>query len=183
MSISVTPGVPGPHLMQAAFIVEDFDAAIDAWIKTTGIGPFFVVPHIALAELDYRGQPSRDLDFSVALAQSGGVQVELIQQHSDGPSAYRDLIAKGQQGFHHFCIYTSDYDATRDRYLATGAQSALDGVFGEVRFCYIDTSPTIGCMIELVEEHPLESAFFARVAEAARDWDGVTDPVRLAFPA
>ncbi|MFZ5706645.1 MAG: VOC family protein [Pseudomonadota bacterium] len=183
MSISVTPGVPGPHLMQAAFIVEDLDAAIDAWIKTTGIGPFFVVPHIALAELDYRGQPSRDLDFSVALAQSGGVQVELIQQHSDGPSAYRDLIAKGQQGFHHFCIYTSDYDATRERYLATGAQSALDGLFGEVRFCYIDTSPTIGCMIELVEEHPLESAFFARVAEAARDWDGVTDPVRLAFPA
>ncbi|MGC6328013.1 VOC family protein [Rhizorhabdus sp. FW153] len=183
MSISVTPGVPGPHLMQAAFIVEDLDAAIDAWIKTTGIGPFFVVPHITLAELDYRGQPSRDLDFSVALAQSGGVQVELIQQHSDGPSAYRDLIAKGQQGFHHFCIYTSDYDATRDRYLATGAQSALDGLFGEVRFCYIDTSPTIGCMIELVEEHPLESAFFARVAEAARDWDGVTDPVRLAFPA
>lgn len=183
MSISVTPGVPGPHLMQAAFIVEDLDAAIDAWIKTTGIGPFFVVPHIALAELDYRGQPSRDLDFSVALAQSGGVQVELIQQHSDGPSAYRDLIAKGQQGFHHFCIYTSDYDATRDRYLATGAQSALDGLFGEVRFCYIDTSPTIGCMIELVEEHPLESAFFARVAEAARDWDGGTDPVRLAFPA
>ena len=183
MSISLTPGVPGPHLMQAAFIVEDLDAAIDAWIRTTGIGPFFVVPNIVLTEFDYRGQRSSGLDFSVAIAQSGGVQIELIQQHSDGPSAYRDLIAKGHQGFHHFCIYTSDYDATRARYLAAGAESALDGLFGEVRFCYIDTSPTIGCMIELVEEHPLEGEFFARIAEAAKDWDGVTNPIRPAFPA
>lgn len=180
--LAVSPGVPGKHLMQAAFMVEDLKAAALAWTKTTGIGPFFVVPHIQLAEFDYRGKPGSGLDFSVAIAQSGGVQIELIQQHCDSPSAYRDLIAKGTQGFHHFCVYTDDYDATRQRYIDQGFVSAIDGLFGDMRFCYIDTSPALGCMIEIVEEAAFESEFFVRIAEAARDWDGVTDPVRIGMP-
>ncbi|MCW1382756.1 VOC family protein [Novosphingobium sp. KCTC 2891] len=179
---AVIPGQPGPHLMQAAFLVEDLEAAARAWTQTTGIGPFFIVPHIQLAEFDYRGEKGAGLDFSVALAQSGGVQIELIQQHCDNPSAYRDLIAKGQQGFHHFCIYTPDYDATRQRYIDQGFISAVDGVFGAMRFCYVDTSPALGCMIEIVEQDEGQTAFFTRVAEAAADWDGVTDPIRPGFP-
>jgi hypothetical protein len=180
--IAVTPGAVGPHLMQAAFIVDDVEAAARAWIATTGIGPFFLVPHIQLAELDYRGQPAEGLDFSVALAQSGGTQIELIQQHCDRPSAYRDTIAKGTQGFHHFCIYTADYDATRQRYIDQGFVSAVDGTFGTMRFCYIDTSATLGCMIEVVEEDAVETDAFIRIAQAAANWDGVTDPIRPLFP-
>lgn len=181
-SLTVLPGQTGPHLMQAAFIVDDVEAAARAWTATTGIGPFFVAPRIQLAEMDYRGQPAEGIDFSVALAQSGGVQIELIQQHCDRPSAYRDTIAKGSQGFHHFCIYTDDYDATRQRYIDQGFISAVDGKFGAMRFCYVDTSAAIGCMIEIVEQDAGQSAAFTRVAEAARDWDGVTDPIRPLFP-
>ncbi len=176
------PGRPGPHLMQAAFMVEDLEAAALSWVKTTGIGPFLMVPHIQLAEFDYRGQKSAGLDFSVAIAQSGGIQIELVQQHCDSPSAYRDTIAKGQQGFHHVCIYCEDYDATYQSYIAQGFASAVDGVFGEMRFSYIDTSAALGCMIELVEENEVQSEFFARVAAAADGWDGITDPVRPGFP-
>ncbi len=180
--IAVTPGQIGPHLMQAAFIVDDVEAAARAWIATTGIGPFFIVPHIQLAEATYRGAPSTGLDFSVALAQSGGTQIELIQQHCDNPSAYRDTIAKGEQGFHHFCIYTGEYDATRQRYIDQGFVSAIDGKFGDMRFCYVDTSAALGCMIEIVEQDEVETAAFTRIAEAALDWDGVTDPIRPLFP-
>jgi hypothetical protein len=181
-SITVTPGQAGPHLMQAAFIVNDVEAAARAWIAATGIGPFFMAPHIQLAELDYRGQPAEGLDFSVALAQSGGTQIELIQQHCDRPSAYRDTIASGTQGFHHFCIYTDDYDATRQRYIDQGFVSAVDGKFGAMRFCYVDTSPALGCMIEIVEQAEVQSEAFTRIAQAAVDWDGVTDPIRQLFP-
>lgn len=41
---TITPGQVGPHVMQAAFIVEDVEAAAKAWIAATGIGPFFMVP-------------------------------------------------------------------------------------------------------------------------------------------
>ncbi|MBA4354518.1 MAG: methylmalonyl-CoA epimerase [Novosphingobium sp.] len=179
--IEVTPGQTGPHLMQVAFIVDDVEAAAKAWIATTGIGPFFMVPHIQLSEMTYRGAPGEGLDFSVALAQSGGMQVELIQQHCDRPSAYRDTIAKGTQGFHHFCIYTDDYDATRQRYVDQGFAVAVDSKFGEMRFCYVDTSPSLGCMIEIVERNEVQSEAFTAIAQGAADWDGVTDPIRPLF--
>lgn len=178
---AIVPGQVGPHLMQAAFIVDDVEAAARAWIAATGIGPFFLVPHIRLEEASYRGAPSAGLDFSVALAQSGGTQIELIQQHCDNPSAYRDTIAKGESGFHHFCIYTDDYDATRQRYVDQGFVPAIEAKFGEMRFCYVDTASAIGCMIEIVEQNEVQTAAFTRIAEAAADWDGVTDPIRQLF--
>jgi Glyoxalase/Bleomycin resistance protein/Dioxygenase superfamily len=179
----IAPGVPGKHVMQAAFMVDDLETAAMNWVRTAGIGPFLLVPHIELVEYDYRGVKSAGLDFSVALAQSGGVQIELIQQHCDSPSAYRDTIAKGQQGFHHLAVYCEDYDADYRRYIGQGYASAVDGVFGDLRFSYIDTSKAMGCMIELVEKSPVQSEFFARVAAEAVGWDGVTDPLRPGFPS
>ena len=75
----------------------------------TGAGPFYVSLHHEGSHT-YRGAPSKP-DLSYAFGSVGDVHVQLIQQHCDRPSAYRDTIAKGQTGFHHFCIYTGDYDA------------------------------------------------------------------------
>lgn len=179
--MTIAPGVPGRHVMQVAFMVDDLEAAALSWIRTTGIGPFLTVPHVQLAEYDYRGSKASGLDFSVALAQSGGVQIELVQQHCDSPSAYRDTIAKGAQGFHHLAIYTDRYDETYRSYIDQGFVRAVGGMFGKLRFSYIDTSAVIGCMIELVEEDADQSAFFQRVAAAAQGWDGATDPIRPGF--
>ena len=177
------PGQSGPHFMQVAFMVDDLEAAAMRWIGATGIGPFLHVPHVVLEDYDYRGQKRAGLDFSVMLAQSGGVQIELVQQHNDAPSAYRDLIAKGQQGFHHLAIYTPDYDAALRSYHGKGFASAVEGTFGAMRFAYVDTSAAIGCMIEVIEEDPDQTDFFRRVAAAAEGWDGATDPIRPGFPA
>lgn len=151
------------------------------WVRLTGTGPFLLMPHVQVVEYDYHGTKASGLDFSVALAQSSGIQIELIQQHCDNPSAYRDTIAKGGQGFHHLAVYTDDYDGTYRHYKDQGCVSAVDGVFGSMRFSYIDTSAAIGCMIELVEENDAQSEFFRRVAAVAEGWDGKTDPIRPGF--
>jgi len=177
------PGVPGRHIMQLALMVDDIATACAAWTRTTGIGPFLHVPHVVLEEYGYRGQPASGLDFSVAIAQSGGVQIELVQQHCDSPSAYRDTIARGHGGFHHLALYTDNYDADYASYAGQGFEVAVDGTFGGYRFSYVDTSATLGCMIELIEANPLQTDFFERIAAAAADWDGVTDPIRPGFPA
>lgn len=169
--------------MQVALIVEDIESACRNWVRTTGIGPFLHVPHVVIDEYDYRGRMVSGLDFSVAIAQSGGVQIELVQQHCDSPSAYRDTIARGKGGFHHLAIYTGDYDGAYAGYVDRGFLPAVEGSFGGFRFAYVDTSAAIGCMIELIEESPLQGDFFARIADAANGWDGVTDPIRPGFPA
>ena len=166
-------------VIQASWVVEDVSTAALQWVRTTGIGPFFVFDHIPVEEPRYRGRPA-SIDFSVAIAQAGEVQVELVAQHDAGPSAYRDLIAKGRSGFHHVALYSMDYDADLQFYVDQGHVAAVEGKFAGKRFAYIDTSGSIGCMVELIEDSPVQREFFGRIAAAARDWDG-RDPIRRGF--
>ena len=76
----------GP-VMQLGFVVPDLERAMEHWTGTVGVGPFFVMSHIKFAEAIYRGAPT-DADISVAVAQWGEVQVELIQQFNESPSIY-----------------------------------------------------------------------------------------------
>jgi hypothetical protein len=166
-------------VIQASWVVDDVAATALQWVRTTGIGPFFVFEHIPVEEPSYRGQPVA-IDFSVAIAQAGEVQIELVAQHDDGPSAYRDLIARGSSGFHHVALYSMDYDADLQSYVGQGYAAAVEGKFAGKRFAYIDTSASIGCMVELIEDSPVQREFFARIAAAARDWDG-REPIRIGF--
>ena len=47
----------GP-VMQLAWLPEDFDAALEHWTKTMGVGPFFIMENIALADMRYMGEPT-----------------------------------------------------------------------------------------------------------------------------
>jgi hypothetical protein len=156
--------------------VNDLDAAIDRWRLTAGVGPFYVFRHPDIQDFRYRGKPGK-LDMSVAIAQAGNIQVELIEQHDDRPSAYRDVYGPGQEGMHHICRFAPDYDIELERYRAQGMSVAHSGLSGDMRFCYVDTRSNIGCMTEVLEERQFMRDMFQVIADSARNWDG-TDPVR-----
>ena len=84
------------RLFQLGFVVDDLIAAAERWVRVFGVGPFHVLPRIEIAST-YRGADSM-VDMQVAVAQAGPVQIELIQQHCDRPSIYRDLFAVGEGG-------------------------------------------------------------------------------------
>ena len=67
-------------IRQIAFIVHDLDAALRYWTETLGVGPFFVLRRSTPGDYRYRGKPSPAPCLSVALGNSGDVQVEIIQQ-------------------------------------------------------------------------------------------------------
>ncbi|OLT16450.1 hypothetical protein BJF78_14365 [Pseudonocardia sp. CNS-139] len=157
---------------QVAWVVPDLEAAIRTWVATTGAGPFHVLPHRRPDGARYRGAPTA-VDYSLALGQAGRWQVELIEQHDDGPSVYRDL----GPGMHHLGGLTTDLDADRAAYRALGVEAVFEGRFQGVRFAYFDTRAQLGHMVELVEHSPVVEATIAAVAQAARGWDG-TDPIR-----
>ncbi|MEZ5712337.1 MAG: VOC family protein [Sphingobium sp.] len=169
------------RVMQVCWVVDDIDKAMADWTRVMGIGPFFIFRDLKIDSVRYRGTPT-STHFSIAMAQAGGVQIELAQQHCDNPSAYRDLVSKGENGLHHIAIYVADYDAALAHFTDQGLKAAIEGTFGEMRFAYVDTSGPLGCMVEIIEHDPLEDQIFARVAEGAEHWDGVTDPVRPGFP-
>lgn len=171
-------GQPLGGIMQVAYVVPDVRAAATAWAQSLKVGPFFLIEHFPLADLTYRGKPDT-LDVSLALAFSGSMCFELIQQHDDRPSVYQEVVAKRGYGFHHWAVSTRDFDGAVADYTARGFTQALYGLVPSVngRAAYIDTMDKLGGMIELIEINPAVEGFFATMKQAADGWDG-TNPIR-----
>ncbi|MCP3810903.1 VOC family protein [Mycobacteriaceae bacterium Msp059] len=164
---------------QIAWVVDDLDKAIQQWQQTAQIGPFFVGSHVGgiFTEATHRGRPA-DIDMSCAIAQAGGVQIELIKQHGSAPSPYRDVFAEGESGLHHICSFVDDLDAECRNYQELGFEVIMRAVVaGQTPVAYVDTRPMLGCMTELMGREGLAVQMFAASAAAAEGWDG-TDPVR-----
>jgi catechol 2,3-dioxygenase-like lactoylglutathione lyase family enzyme len=159
-----------------AWVVNDLQKTVDRWVTEQGVGPFYVMRRVPMSNVRYRGKPATG-NFDVAVAQSGGVQIEFIQQLDDAPSVYRDSYAPGEEGFHHICHIVDDVGQAVQHFSELGHEVGLDGSSGAIKFAYVDTRAGIGCMTELVQRHPDTEAFSKMIIDAAYDWDG-QDPVR-----
>jgi len=165
------------RFMQFCWVVPDLEAAIDSWVRTAGVGPFFFFEKVVFENGRYRGKPAQMPDHKAAIAQAGDVQIELVCQTVDEPSIWRDVVPKGRSGFHHAALYCEDYDATLAAYTATGAELAFAGLMLGNRTCWIDTTSTLGFMVELVQKNPIADSIFGQIRAAGESWDG-KDPIR-----
>ena len=163
----------GP-IMQIALVPSDFDAAIKHWTGVMGVGPFFLIENIALAEMLYLGKPS-DCVFTIALAYWGDMQVELIRQENDAPSIYRGCE---DGALHHTCVLTNDIEQARQTAVGSGATILVEAKVGDDgAVLYIDTGGGPGSIVEILQPASGTDALFAMIKDASVDWDG-SDPVR-----
>ncbi len=167
-------GQPINGVTQFAYFVENIEASIAHYVETWNIGPWFVLGPFSPPSHLYRGRQT-GLTISLALAFSGSMMIELIQQHDDGPSVYRDT--KPDFGFHHIAITTDKYDAELERYKSLGYELVFTDVLQGGRIGYFDTSTNLPGMTELIELTPTAEARQTRVQRASLEWDG-KDPIR-----
>ena len=166
---------------QIGIVVRDIEAAMQHWSEVCGVGPWFYAEKLAITEFSYRGQRQNDLHISVALANAGEVQLELIQQRCDTPSMYQDFLNAGREGMQHWSSWPADYDAKLKQALASGYTIGQQGDSPRGRFVYLWNEGHPGTVIEMADLTPGRDRIFAGVREAALNWDG-RDPVRLAWP-
>src|SRR5690554_4716535 len=107
------------EIRQLGYVVEDIEAAMEYWSRTLGVGPWYYNFKVPIENYHYRGEQYQPHN-SVALANSGFVQVELIQCRNDVPSMYRDFLQAGRTGLQHVAYWTENYDADMERLLAQG---------------------------------------------------------------
>lgn len=162
--------------MQAAYVVDDLDSAIERWRSVIDAGPFFVFRNASPDNFRYRGQSSEAL-LDVAIGQAGPIQVELIQPKIQGPNIWRDGVPAGTQAYHHQCYVSDDLEAEIARYAAKGVDVGIQANSGEIHFVYFDTRHLIGSMTEVVQRSDAFDGMCKMIADAAVDWDG-SDPVR-----
>jgi hypothetical protein len=183
----MTPKVPHPVFQQPwpagefrffplGFLGADVIEAAGRWARVHGVGPFHVLP-VVEQQLHRHGDVST-ASIQVAAAQAGPVQIELIQQHCDRPSVYRDWHRGRVSGLHQLCTVTEDYDGKKAHYESLGHELAGESTGGPFRVGYFDTAADFGFYTEVVEYTPWLGALVERVAQTCATWDG-TDPVRL----
>ena len=166
-------GVP----IQVAYAVTDVREAAHRWAATHGAGPFIVMDHIPLATARHRGVAAT-FDHSSAYGQWGDVMLELVCDHTVGPSAVADVVGVGGVGLHHVAHFVRDLSAAQAALAGYGWPEALYAETSTgTAFAFHDATAELGHMIEIYEGTPGLRAFYQHVASLAIDWDG-TDVVR-----
>ncbi len=171
------------EIRQMAFVVPDIDKAMQYWTKTLGIGPFFVKRRLQFSRFVYRGSSAVSPVVSIALANSGYMQIELIQQHDETPSIYKEFLDAGREGLQHVSSWLT-HGALQERrreLLAQGAEIAQECVIPSsgVTLVYFDTnSGGEGLIFEMSDlMEPIHRERIEGIEKAARDWDGQA-PIR-----
>lgn len=161
-------------IMQIAYIVPDLQQAMQHYAEHLGVGPWFVTESFRPNDMLYRGQPTAP-DVTIGMSYSGQMNVELIQQRDDTPSVYREIQQRSGFGFHHWAVGSTDFDRDLERYCARGSEVAFSMTLASgIRIAYIDTTPHLPGMVELIEVDEGVRTSFTSMFRRALEWDGKT---------
>lgn len=164
----------GP-VIQQGYVVPDIRVAMNHWIAR-GVGPFFIESHIRPGGT-YDGTDIRP-DLSAAFAYSGDQQIEVIQQHDDSPSIYREyLAAHPDGGLQHLAVWVDNIADTLDRLEGSGNPYRVRQQYGDGH-AYLDSEQAPGVMMQLMARSEHLVALMDAIKQASVGWDGVTAPIR-----
>ena len=166
----------GP-MRQIGIVVRDIDRAMRHWIEVCGVGPWFLAEKLPLDSFWYKEVAYPGIHLTIALANSGEVQLELIEQRCATPSMYRDFLAAGHEGPQHWSSWPVNYPELLDRAVKSGWTIGQRGESPRGRFVYFLNEGHPGTVVEMAELTPTRRRIFEAVRQAAIGWDG-RDPVR-----
>lgn len=177
-------GVASGQIFQMGFVVPDVDASMRFYTDVLRIGQFTCARGFKAPDGWYRGNTAMP-ELTIAHAYTGRLFVELIQQHDNVPSVYKEFIDKHGYGLHHYGIALAldDFDKTLEHYYNLGFENIFtDQLPGGVRIRYVGPkseeemeklrNETGVCYYECVEILDAEEAFFTGMYEAFLNRDG-----------
>ena len=173
--------MPPSSIYQVAYVVESLEDSARHWASSTGAGPFLLFDPFEFVAPVYKGKPC-DVNMGIALGFSGGLCVELIVQHDDGPSIYSDWQRERGFGLHHVAMLADDFATTMSAHAENGLKSIFSGGFGEnTHLAYLDTRDSLGCFLEVVEHTDFVRGALSALRQDHESWDG-TDVLRPFSP-
>jgi hypothetical protein len=168
---------------QIAYTVADIQDGMRRYADLLHIGPWFLIGPFVPPKGLYRGVTTK-MQVSLALAFTGHLMVELIEQHDEEPSVFRETLkARGAHGFHHWAIGVRDFEKTVAQYRSRGYQEAFsDFAPMGFRVVYFDTTRDLPGMLEIIEINAAAEEGFHKIYQAAREWDGKAHTVHRLEP-
>lgn len=142
-----------PKVGQLGFIVHDVRSSLPAYESLYNLKTWFE-PLYAEREFKINGEV-KELEFNIAFAYSGKLQIELFEEKSQQVAMYRDHLDSFGPGLHHLGFYVGDIDAKIEMASQLDLDILLEAKFktaggGFVRYVYLDTRPVCGIITELL---------------------------------
>jgi hypothetical protein len=170
-------------IRQAGYVVRDIDSRLRFLSEKVGIGPWFVARNVRLPVCLYRGNPI-EMEMHAALANSGGHQIELIQQVSPSPSIYTEWLNRYPDGspLQHVSSWEEDFDGAVARGRKKGWIMIQEGRSAYGPFAYMEHPDDPKLVFEITRKGPERKSVFEQISQAAAEWDG-SDPIREGWPS
>jgi Glyoxalase/Bleomycin resistance protein/Dioxygenase superfamily len=169
------------EVRQIGFMSRDIDRSMTYFVENWGVGPWFVLRNLEASML-YKGAPI-EVDMSVAMANCGDLQFEVVMQHNDTPSLYTDALAV-VPGLHiqHMGVWTHDVAGVQATAHAKGWTSVFETASGAGKSIFITHPSDPAVCIELSDCDPFKDSVRDAIKHIASAWDG-SNPIREGFPA
>lgn len=138
------------RVAQIAFVVRDIHEAKARFARLFGMPePDFMTtaPGLTRAQT-FRGEPS-DAQAHLAFFDLENIQIELIQPLG-GQSSWQSFLDEHGEGVHHLGFWTEDLPASRAALADEAMPEFHYGQFDGGEFSYLESSATLGCLVELL---------------------------------
>jgi hypothetical protein len=164
----------GP-VRQVAYLTDDIEGAMRAWVEKSGVGPFTWYRNLTLPAT-HKGQETA-IEMEVGIAFRGDLQIELIQQTNDAPSPYLVFFQQQRMGLHQIAFVTEDIDQSKQQAGDSGFEIITDINAPIGRYAYFQDPAMPENFYEFLEVGRDLAAYWQQCIDEARDWDG-KNPVR-----
>ena len=111
-----------------------------------------------------------EIDFSVALAYSGDIQIELIKQHCNTPSIYNEYVNNKKNIVHHFCTFTPNIKEDLKILEKNGYKNIQGGKTQDGgSFAYLSHNNDYGAILEIAQLSEGGYGMFDLIKEASKE--------------
>lgn len=168
------------NVRQIGLMSRDIDRSMQYFVDAWGMGPWFVLRRVKASML-YNGTPS-ELEVSIAMANCGDLQFEIVSQHNDAPSLYQDAL-KRTPALHvqHVAVWTDDVAGVETRAHAKGWATVFETLSGPGRSAFVIHPDEPMVCIEISDRDPFKERVREAIKQIASEWDG-RSPIRDGLP-
>ncbi len=135
----------GKHY-QNAYVVADIDKGLEYFRALRDLGDIQII-EATTPVITPVGQ--REQSIKLALFWVDDLQYEVIEPVGGHVDLYAAAIRDdGIPAFHHSCTRVDDWEALRNKAIATGFDIAIEGGGDHLKFLYLDARPAVGHYLE-----------------------------------
>lgn len=138
-------------IAQVGILVHDIEKTAQKMADFFGMDkpPIIETGPLEEAQTVYNGKPS-EARAKLAFFRMGQLDLELIEPDHH-PSTWREHLDKNGEGVHHIAFHIKGMQETVDRLEAAGYPLQQKGEYTGGRYAYVDTTPDLKVLIELLE--------------------------------